>query len=100
MSAQLNSALASDLRFALDVMEENSHLGLDDEGASQLRNILLRHIKEAKFTLEHPSVAPESNDSWESQTSSYTRRLMLIRTAESQSGKRTRSKLSGRPLDR
>jgi hypothetical protein len=91
MSARLNPELASELRFALDVMEEKSHLGLDDEGASRLKSILLRHIKEANLELEHPSVAPESDDSWESQVSSYSRRLMLIRIAESQSGKRTRS---------
>jgi hypothetical protein len=96
MTAQLSPELASDLRFALDVMEEKSHLGLDDEGAGQLRSILLRHIEDAKLEPGPSSVAPESNDSWESQVSSYTRRLMLIRTAEFQSEKRTRSKLAGR----
>lgn len=42
--------LANELRFALDVMEENSHLGLDDEAATKLRNILLRRIKQAELT--------------------------------------------------
>ena len=40
--------LANELRYALDVMEENSHLGLDDEAATRLRNILLRRIKQAE----------------------------------------------------
>ena len=40
--------LANELRYALDVMEENSHLGLDDEAANRLRNILLRRIKQAE----------------------------------------------------
>jgi hypothetical protein len=40
--------LANELRYALDVMEENSHLGLDDESAKRLRSILLRRIKQAE----------------------------------------------------
>jgi hypothetical protein len=42
--------LANELRYALDVMEENSHLGLDDESANRLRSILLRRIKQAELT--------------------------------------------------
>jgi hypothetical protein len=42
--------LAKELRYALDVMEENSHLGLDDEAANRLRDILLRRIKQAELT--------------------------------------------------
>jgi len=42
--------LANELRYALDVMEENSHLGLDDEAANRLRSILLRRIKQAELT--------------------------------------------------
>ena len=42
--------LANELRYALDVMEENSHLGLDDEAANKLRNILLRRIEQAELT--------------------------------------------------
>lgn len=49
--------LANELRYALDVMEENSHLGLDDEAATRLRNILLRRIKEAETVV---SVRPAS----------------------------------------
>jgi len=40
--------LANELRYALDVMEENSHLGLDDEAANRLRKILLRRINQAE----------------------------------------------------
>lgn len=39
--------LVSDLRYALEVMEESSHLGLDDEFARLLRGILRRRIDEA-----------------------------------------------------
>ena len=43
--------LANELRYALDVMEENSHLGLDDEAANKLRKILIRRIKQAENDL-------------------------------------------------
>jgi len=43
-----NPDLATDLRYALDVMEEYSHLGLDDETASKLREILVRRINQAE----------------------------------------------------
>lgn len=43
-----NPELVNELRYALDVMEESSHLGLDDEAANRLRNILVRRIKEAE----------------------------------------------------
>ena len=39
---------ATELRFALEVMDEYSHLGLDDEYAGKLRDILLRRIGEAE----------------------------------------------------
>ena len=39
--------LASDFRYALDVMEESEHLGLDDEHARLLHGILQRRIDEA-----------------------------------------------------
>jgi hypothetical protein len=39
--------LASDFRYALDVMEESNHLGLDDEHALLLHGILQRRIDEA-----------------------------------------------------
>ena len=42
--------LANELRYALDVLEETSHLRLDDEAANRLRNIPLRRIKQAELT--------------------------------------------------
>ena len=42
--------LANEIRYALNVMEENAHLGLDDESANRLRNILLRRIKQAELS--------------------------------------------------
>jgi hypothetical protein len=53
-----NPDLANELRYALDVMEEYSHLGLDEEAANKLRNILTRRIKEAETALSVPAAAP------------------------------------------
>ena len=39
--------LASDYRYALEVMEESDHLGLDEKHARLLREILQRRIDEA-----------------------------------------------------
>ena len=39
---------ATELRYALEVMEEYSHLGLDDEYTGKLRQILVRRIEEAE----------------------------------------------------
>jgi hypothetical protein len=41
----------TELRYALEVMEEYSHLGLDDEAAGKLRTILVRRIREAEKKL-------------------------------------------------
>jgi hypothetical protein len=46
-----SSEAANELRYALDVMEEYSHLGLDDEYAGKLRDILVRRIEEAEDAL-------------------------------------------------
>ena len=46
-----SSDAATELRYALDVMEEYSHLGLDDEYAGKLRDILVRRIEEAETAL-------------------------------------------------
>ena len=91
MSALMNPELVSDLQFALDVMEEKTHLGLDDKSAGDLKSILLRHIKEAKLEMESPADRG-LDESWDSEISSYTKRLALLRSAESRSEKTTRSK--------
>jgi hypothetical protein len=46
MQTQPPSDHARDLRYALDVLEEYSHLGLDDEYANKLREILERQLGE------------------------------------------------------
>jgi len=51
MIGTLNPNLAIELRHALDVLEESSHLGLDDEYASRLRDIVLRQIEDAEVAL-------------------------------------------------
>jgi len=52
------SELVSDLRYALEVMEESSHLGLDDEHARRLHNILQRRIDEACAAYSVKPAAP------------------------------------------
>lgn len=57
---------ATELRYALDVMEEYSHLGLDDEYAGKLRSILERHIAQAEEAASccpvHPVRFPVSTE--------------------------------------
>lgn len=48
----------TDLRYALEVMEANSHLGLEDEFAGKLRSILVRRIREAEKTQAGHLAAP------------------------------------------
>ena len=48
MYATTNPDLVNELRYALAVMEEYSHLGLDNEAAGKLRSILVRRINEAE----------------------------------------------------
>jgi hypothetical protein len=58
MNTPENRPLAEELRFALDVMEEYSHLGLDDASASKIRRILLRRIDEAEVARSSRPAAP------------------------------------------
>jgi hypothetical protein len=58
MISQINPNLANELRYALDVMEENSHLGLDDHAASILRTILQRRIREAEVAVSSRPAEP------------------------------------------
>jgi hypothetical protein len=58
METTLTSEYASDLRFALDVLDEYSHLGLDDQYATQLREILERRICEAEDAPSCSSAQP------------------------------------------
>jgi len=51
MVTTLSPHLATEFRYALDVMEEYSHLGLDDEYARKLRDILLRRIEKTETAL-------------------------------------------------
>ena len=47
-----------DLKFALDVMEENSHLGFDDGTASVLRDRLLGQITQIEAEIVRETTAP------------------------------------------
>jgi hypothetical protein len=46
-----NCVLIDDLRFAIDVMDEYSHLGLDSEYALKLRTLMQRQIAKAEEAL-------------------------------------------------
>jgi len=50
--------LASDFRYALEVMEESDHMGLDGEHARLLHGILQRRIDEACQSLSVNPVQP------------------------------------------
>lgn len=58
MYATTNPDLVNELRYALDVMEEYSHLGLDNEAAGKLRSILVRRINEAEAAVASRGAAP------------------------------------------
>lgn len=58
LNSATNPDLVNELRYALDVMEEYSHLGLDDEAANKLRGILLRRIEEAKTAVSCSPASP------------------------------------------
>jgi hypothetical protein len=47
MMSDNNPAFLDDLWFAIHVMDESSHLGLDSEYASKLRTLMLRQIEMA-----------------------------------------------------
>lgn len=51
MFAETTAVLIDDLRFALDVMEDHSHLGLNAERAAQLRTMMQRRISAAEVSL-------------------------------------------------
>ena len=57
--------LASDFRYALEVMEESDHLGLDVEHASLLHDILQRRIDEASAAFAASVTIPSSSESSE-----------------------------------
>jgi hypothetical protein len=48
MDDRPNPALLLELRYALNVLEECSHLGLNEKGASRIRRILLQQIAETE----------------------------------------------------
>jgi hypothetical protein len=58
MAASTLADPVTELRYALEVMEEYSHLGLDDEAAGKLRTILVRRIEEAETKLSCCPAAP------------------------------------------
>ena len=53
-----NADVVEDLEFAIDVLEESSHLGLDSEFASRLRAVALRQIERRRATARPPVPAP------------------------------------------
>ncbi|HMG84618.1 MAG TPA: hypothetical protein VK574_02685 [Terracidiphilus sp.] len=58
LDTKSKSELVTDLRYALDVMEEYSHLGLHNEAASKLREIIVRQIDNARAGLSCYPPAP------------------------------------------
>ena len=61
MSRPPTSEVLDDLRDTLRVMEEDSHLGLDDQAADKLRQILLHQITRAERALaSRPNKTPNA----------------------------------------
>ncbi|HTB98864.1 MAG TPA: hypothetical protein VK716_17775 [Terracidiphilus sp.] len=62
MTNPTKTALLEDLHFALNVMEEKSHLGLDSNSANRIKTILLRRIGEIESSpiRSVPTVVPFS----------------------------------------
>lgn len=62
MISDSNSTYAADLRFALEVMEECSCLGLDSAYATKLGSVMLRQMERAEAdqarTAEHSESVP------------------------------------------
>lgn len=64
-----NPSYVDDLRFALEIMDEYSHLGLDSERASKLRTLILQQIAKAEEALqEHRTVGVSIGPTDESNT--------------------------------
>lgn len=57
-----STVLLEDLRFTLNVMEEDAHLGLDNATADKLKAILVRRISETEIRLGHrpASIVPSA----------------------------------------
>ncbi len=56
--------ILAELRNALQVMEENAHLGLDDKAADKLKALLLRRIAKLEDAIAReapPSAPPNTN---------------------------------------
>lgn len=52
MLARTNPAILDDLRFALDVLEESSHLGLDSKYAAKLKTLIEGQITRGEQVLK------------------------------------------------
>lgn len=51
--------VADDLRFALDVLQESSHLGLDSEHSSKLQALIQKQLRRREATVNRDrEVAP------------------------------------------
>jgi hypothetical protein len=55
-----NAVIAEDLRFALDVLQESAHLGLDSEHSSTLQALIQKQIKRREATLRRVAPAVET----------------------------------------
>jgi len=67
--------MTGDLRYALAVLDEYQHLGLDAEHAEKLRNILIRRIGE---TNESDSCCPAQPILWPNRVKYHTLRMTKV----------------------
>jgi hypothetical protein len=57
MQTDTQYATASELRYILNVMEERTHLGLDNESANRIKTVLGRRIADAENTSARKSTS-------------------------------------------
>jgi hypothetical protein len=55
-----NAVIAEDLRFALDVLQESAHLGLDSEHSSTLQSLIQNQIKRREARLRRSAPVVET----------------------------------------
>jgi hypothetical protein len=62
MLSETNPSLIDDLRFALQVLQERSGLGLDSEYASKIQSVILQQIERGEASRRPSVAAPASLD--------------------------------------
>lgn len=57
-----NTVIAADLNFALDVLQESSHLGLDSEYSAKIKAVIEKQLRRRQAAPAVPAPAPELDE--------------------------------------